>query len=211
MRIENQKGSESIDDIAIECARASELSVFLREEIYILLERNMRAMYEQNWSWDDSVKRSELEHPSSRFLLAILPRGKDTSVRRRTRHSGSDPCLIGFIMWRFEDYDALPDDPVSRPLENTMEVAYCYEMQINAAHRGRGIGSQLLQLLEAIAWRTHMRKVVLTVFKDNLNARKFYTKCKYVMDATSPSDDPDDPYRAVIMSKSNREQPALSS
>ena len=123
---EYDKGSEAIKDITVKSARASELSPFLREEIYILLEKNMRAMYEQNWSWDASIKRSELDHPSSRFLLALIPRGNNTSVRRKTRHSGCDPCLVGFIMWRFEDYDALPNDPVGHLREDTMEVAYWY-------------------------------------------------------------------------------------
>lgn len=29
-------------------------------------------------------------------------------------------------MWRFEDYDALPDDPTTPDGEDTMEVAYWY-------------------------------------------------------------------------------------
>lgn len=48
-----------------------------------------------------------------------------------------------------------------------------------------------------------MRKVVLTVFKNNTDARTFYTKCGYSFDATSPSDDPSDLYRAVILRKVN--------
>ena len=74
-------------------------------------------------------------------------------------------------------------------------------MQVNASHRGHGLGSWLLHSLEVLAWQTSMRKVVLTVFKNNAQARRFYTKCGYSFDTTSPSDDPRDPYRAVILSK----------
>lgn len=74
-------------------------------------------------------------------------------------------------------------------------------MQVDAKHRGHGLGSWLLHALEILAWQTSMHKVVLTVFKNNTPARRFYTKCGYSFDATSPSDDPSDPYRAVILSK----------
>ena len=76
-------------------------------------------------------------------------------------------------------------------------------MQVDALYCRHGQGSQLLRCLEDFAWRTSMRKVVLTVFKNNTDARTFYTKCGYSFDATSPSDDPSDLYRAVILRKVN--------
>lgn len=70
-----------------------------------------------------------------------------------------------------------------------------------APYRRLKLGSWLLSLLEAVAWQASMRKVMLTVFKQNIDARAFYTKCSYHLDATSPTDDPSDEYRCVIMSK----------
>lgn len=107
-------------------ARPSELSVTMKEQIFALLEQNMRPLYEENWSWDSRAKQQELDDTASRFLIAIPASAASNSVRRTTRHSPSDPPLLGFIMWRFEDYDALPDDPTTPRGEDTMEVAYWY-------------------------------------------------------------------------------------
>lgn len=72
-----------------------------------------------------------------------------------------------------------------------------------APYRRLKLGSWLLSLLEVVAWQASMRKVMLTVFKQNIEARAFYTKCSYHLDATSPTDDPSDEYRCVIMSKAS--------
>lgn len=98
----------------------------MKERIFALLEHNMRHLYEENWSWDDRVKQQELDDATSRFLIAIPASAASNGVRRTTRRNASDPPLFGFIMWRFEDYDALPDDPTTPDGEDTMEVAYWY-------------------------------------------------------------------------------------
>lgn len=115
--------------IRVIIARPSELSFLMKDKIFQLLERNMRELYEENWTWDPRAKRAELENSTSRFLLATSTSSQPTSVRRTTRHSATEPTLMGFIMWRFEDYDAVADDVTCPPGEEFMEVAYWYVLQ----------------------------------------------------------------------------------
>ena len=52
-------------------ASASEIARDMHERIFELLEQNMKALYDETSSWDPWLKRDELLHPKSRFLLAF--------------------------------------------------------------------------------------------------------------------------------------------
>ncbi|WFD29214.1 hypothetical protein MSPP1_000220 [Malassezia sp. CBS 17886] len=182
--------------IQLVVARASELPADMYEQAYALFADNMQGMYERACVWDPAAKHAELGDSSSRYLLAVS--GGDVRCAKRQsprlRTPGA-PRLLGFAMWRF-DVD---------PLDNCgaqVAVAYwcvgavrathracSYELQVQSAMHGRGLGSLLLARLERIAARTHMAKVMLTVFLANAPARAFYRKQRYVVDATSPADD----------------------
>jgi GNAT superfamily N-acetyltransferase len=111
------------------------------------------------WGWNDRDKWQELTDETSCFLLA------------RDAVSGS---LVGFVSFRFD-------------LDEGVEVLYCYEIHLCAEVRNKGLGKFLMQTLELIAHRTHMSKVMLTVFKENtLSSRFFREKMKYREDETSP-------------------------
>lgn len=106
----------------------------MKDQIYALLESNMRAMYETYSEWNAVEKRTELEDPVSRFLL-VVPKSYDArTTRRTTRHSATTvPPLLGYVMWRYETYDALAHDSVAVPGEDQMEVAYWYAASSDAA------------------------------------------------------------------------------
>lgn len=180
----------------------------MHERIFALLEANMRGMYEISGTWDASFKRMELQHPKSRYLLAL--HGDDVPHRRSRRIHGHtrEPILQGFVMWRYDTDDTTPDDPFS--LGTVAPVAYwyvtymltfSYELQVADAWQGQGIGAQLLRTLEHLAWHAHMRKTMLTVFRINQRARSFYASHGYVTDATSPSNDDDEGHHYVILCK----------
>jgi ribosomal protein S18 acetylase RimI-like enzyme len=53
-------------------------------------------------------------------------------------------------------------------------LKYSYELQLEALERGKGLGSFMMQCLEAIAISNKMQKVVLTVLKHNPMALSFF-------------------------------------
>lgn len=65
-------------------------------------------------------------------------------------------------------------------------VLYIYELQVVEGERGRGLGSSLLRRLEDIAINSDL-PIMLTCFKANVDAMRFYTKAGYSIDEISPS------------------------
>lgn len=79
------------------------------------------------------------------------------------------------------------DDPIARPGEEEIEVAYCYELQVRPDLHRAGLGGVMMAILERIASANRMRKVMLTVFTDNERAMRFYQRLGYTVDRISPS------------------------
>lgn len=68
-------------------------------------------------------------------------------------------------------------------------VLYCYELQVSEGHRGGGLGSRLLGMLEEEARRRLRRPIVmLTCFARNTAALRFYHRHGYRPDPISPSE-----------------------
>ncbi|KAJ3045777.1 hypothetical protein HDV00_007903 [Rhizophlyctis rosea] len=62
------------------------------------------------------------------------------------------------------EYEDIDDE------EKKIAVIYCYELQLEPSVRGIGLGSYLMKLAESVGLEWGMRKVVLTVFKSNVEA-----------------------------------------
>jgi len=163
--------------MTLECRTAQNSSEDERTIVFDLTKKNMQELYEKsNWGWKDKDKYMELTDEKSWYLLA-----KD-----------SENKIVGISHFRFDlDFD----DP----------VLYCYEIQLEEQVRGKGLGKFMIQILELMAFRAKMNKIMVTVFKDNTEAVKFFTNMKYVTDETSPRYyDPMHPdnYDYEILSKS---------
>lgn len=70
--------------------------------------------------------------------------------------------------------------------EDGKEVVYCYEIHLAAAARGRGLGALLMNRMEDIGRSVGVEKAMLTVFRSNVVACRFYEKVGYVLDDYSP-------------------------
>ncbi|KAF6023721.1 NAA40 [Bugula neritina] len=108
--------------------------------------------------WKDKEKRAELLEDTAQYLVA--------------KQEGEP---VAFCHFRFDmDFD--------------LAVLYCYEIQLEEKVQRKGLGRFLMQLMELMAFKTQMRKVVLTVFHDNKAAMSFYkSRLNYGVDETSPS------------------------
>ncbi len=79
-----------------------------------------------------------------------------------------------------------------------------YELQAEPECRRKGLGRFMLQVLELLAFRAGLTKVILTVFKHNEAARAFFRSCSYTLDETSPEETLLDSYDYEILSKFNK-------
>lgn len=121
--------------------------------------------------WNAQSKEDELFDTLSRFLI----------VRKN-----DDKSIVAFTMWRFDQEFCDSDDPVARKGKRKIEVVYCYEIQVYPPFRQFGLGKFMMNRLETLAKKTKMRKVMLTVFKSNTNARQFYDRLGFKVEYSTP-------------------------
>lgn len=70
--------------------------------------------------------------------------------------------------------------------EDGKEVIYCYEIHLLPTARGRKLGKLLMGHMEQIGRLVGLEKAMLTVFKSNETARRFYNVLGYSVDEYSP-------------------------
>ncbi|KAF9916462.1 N-alpha-acetyltransferase 40 [Lobosporangium transversale] len=115
-----------------------------------LVESNMKELYmksKDGWCRED--KEEEMQDAISRYLI--------------TYHNNQP---VGMIHFQFVEEETMVD--------RDAEVVYCFEIQVVPEYQRRGIGAYLIGLLELIGKATQMEKIMLTVFKANKDAIKFY-------------------------------------
>ena len=133
-----------------------------------LTKANMTQFYNAcpGWSWSDRRKKAELRHGKARFLVAIAAE-QSAMVGGHIRHP------IGFIHMRYE-------------IERDKPVLYIYEFQVEPDYQGLGLGQSMLTWVEALARHLNLRSLMLTVFKANVAAFRFYQKAGFTLDQDSP-------------------------
>jgi N-alpha-acetyltransferase 40 len=163
--------SSSTKTLSLTYAPSRKISDSQLNECLDLFRTNMAELYEaSSWGLDMEEKAHELRHDKARFLLL---------VNNDTDDDGSKKKLAAFVHFRFEYDDE--DSP-------TCAVLYVYEIQIDGTYRRHGIGCRLMRIVEAIAAKEEMSKTVLTVFRTNQGAMRFYRKLGYAIDDSNPSD-----------------------
>ncbi|XP_050510510.1 N-alpha-acetyltransferase 40 [Diabrotica virgifera virgifera] len=155
--------------------KAVDLDQNVKDWAFNLTKKNMQLKYEQcTWGWSDSKKVEELTDEAAWYLVA----------------KSSDGTLLGFSHFRFD-------------MDEGIEVLYCYELQLDSSFQRKGLGKFMMQVLELIAFKNTMKKVVLTVLKNNQYS-KFFKALNYELDESSPLDDEEDSYPYEILSKVNK-------
>ena len=176
------------DGCGVSFAASGALGADARDEIFALLSGNMRAQYEaSDWGWDAKEKRGELGDGGARFAVA---------------RDAATGALAAFVHFRFEPDD--DDEPKRAAL-------YVREIQVAASARGKGLGKRLMSLLHIVAAGLDLDCVMLTVFKANAGAKRFYLdKLKYAVDADDPANFGDDAACYTILSRPLPRRPALA-
>ncbi|POM67026.1 N-acetyltransferase [Phytophthora palmivora] len=161
-------------DVSIRGAQSNCLSEATRESIVALFEGNMKTLYQaSDWGYDAAAKHAELFETEARYLLVY-----------------DAESLVGFAHFRFVEDDGA-------------FVLYLYEVQLATTAQRHGLGKFLMQLLLLVARKHEMELMVLTVFKHNTGAMRFYReRLGFEIDETSPSACGDDSQDYEILSKS---------
>jgi len=158
--------------LSISCCKADDLDPETKNFVFDITKANMKDMWDakaakdkengyekSDWGWDDKAKKDEMYDGMARYLIA------------RTE----DGTPVAMTHFRFD-------------MECDDEVLYCYEIQMAEEFRRKGLGKFLMQVLELMAFKTSMMKVMLTCFKDNKPAQDFFRGLKYTVDETSPQE-----------------------
>ncbi|GAA6047257.1 hypothetical protein JCM3770_001852 [Rhodotorula araucariae] len=149
------------------------LPLSIKDWAWDLFERNMRSFYEATEEgYNAAEKRAELFHPDSRFLV-LFPSAPSSTA--------PPPTPLGCCIFRFDTEETASEDD-----EELCDVAYCYELQVEAATQGKGVGRVLMDALDRLAGAFKMDKTMLTVFKANRPAILFYEKLGYTEDEIDP-------------------------
>lgn len=171
--------------VTLETKRVDDLDKDTVNWIFQLTSSNMKTLYEQSdWGWSDREKREELTDSRAWYLLARTLEG----------------VPVAFSHFRFD-------------LEEGDEVLYCYEIQLEKQVRRKGLGKFMMQILELMAHRYDMLKVMLTTFKHNSEAHNFFrTKLKYEVDEISPEPSMyEEDFSYIILSKTIPKKSASAS
>lgn len=149
-------------NLSIECKKRKDLDEKTLMWAFELTRFYMAAVYDEcGWGWRDKDKLNELKEDESTFLIA--------------RDENSAP--VAFVHFRFD-------------LDYGLPVVYCYEIHLEKEVQRKGLGVFLMQILQLLAIKNCLFKVVATVITANDISMKFFMeKLKFLEDDTSPDDE----------------------
>lgn len=157
--------SESLDYI-LDIYTADSIPNADFEACFKLIELTSSNAYTgSSFGWSPSKKIKEMQLPDMRYM--ILRRGP------REVSEGGSAQPLGFLSFMVT-------------YEDGKEVLYCYEIHLSPDVQGQGLGEQMMRRFASIGSRIGLEKAMLTVFKSNTQAVRFYDKLGYVEDEFSP-------------------------
>lgn len=71
-------------------------------------------------------------------------------------------------------------------IEDDYFVAYIYEIHISQNLQGKGVGAWMMDVVEGVGKRAGCHKAMLTVWRSNEGARRFYERLGWGEDEFSP-------------------------
>lgn len=72
-------------------------------------------------------------------------------------------------------------------MEDGYFVVYIYEIHLSRKLQGKGTGAWLMEMVEGVGKRAGCQKAMLTVWRSNKGARRFYERLGWGEDKFSPS------------------------
>ncbi|KAK0516464.1 hypothetical protein JMJ35_001067 [Cladonia borealis] len=115
--------------------------------------------------WSAAKKWKEMRLPDLRYI--VLKQEKDDKGRDGISE------VEGFLSFMLT-------------YEDGYEVIYCYEIHLSPQLQGTGLGKMLMAMMKEVGKKARVEKAMLTVFKANKAAMRFYERLGYEEDEYSP-------------------------
>ncbi|KFX90136.1 hypothetical protein O988_08333 [Pseudogymnoascus sp. VKM F-3808] len=156
------------EEYTIELQNSSDLS---RDELtacFSLVEESSKGDYSASKEgWKPAAKRREMRLLELKYLLVRSTGAHDVG---RERKAGDIEAFVSFMP----------------TIEDEQEVLYVYEIHLAPTLRRSGLGRQLMMLVEGVAQKIGVEKVMLSCFTRNVIAKGFYEGIGYEKDEYSP-------------------------
>lgn len=182
----------------VEIYSAATISAADLEACLDLIEETSSEAYSASPAgWSRTKKRKEMKLPDMKYLiLRDTPNSSDSSGQVPGENNDVDDNNASSPSPKESD-ESIPSSGTGSPnvlgflsfmvtYEDGKEVVYCYEIHLSPAARGRGVGRLLMGQMEGIGRAVGLEKSMLTVFKSNEIARRFYERLGYEVDEYSP-------------------------
>ncbi|KAF7165490.1 hypothetical protein CNMCM5623_009612 [Aspergillus felis] len=139
-----------------------------------LVEQTSADAYRASSSgWSAARKRKEMRLPDMKYL-----------IHRRSRSGSPEVTIADGISFQRGEILAFLSFMVT--YEDGKEVIYCYEVHVAPKAQRLGIGMHLMMLLRSIGLKIGLEKAMLTCFRSNHRALRFYKSIGYKVDENSP-------------------------
>ncbi|KAL9616290.1 MAG: hypothetical protein Q9160_008830 [Pyrenula sp. 1 TL-2023] len=155
-----------------------------------LIAHTSKEDYESSsMGWSPTKKRKEMRLPDLKYLLLVAhPRegSEEPQEASKDHHITDDPRNVnnshGLNHYKIGGFFSLMPT-----YEDGRAVSYIYEIHVEPALQGTGLGHILMKIAESISKNvTRLEKMMLTVFRSNERARRFYEKLEWELDENSP-------------------------
>lgn len=178
-------GTSSCGCVQLQRYTAAQLSCANAKECLDLIQETSKGDYvTSSMGWSRRKKAEEMRLPDLRYVLlrSADPPLEDSDLSEGAGRGGQEKEekkrdtageLLGFMSFMLT-------------YEDGIEVIYLYEIHLRESLRGCDVGARLIATLEAAGRATRMRKVMLTVFRANKAALRFYDRLGYAVDDFSP-------------------------
>ncbi|OJJ44605.1 hypothetical protein ASPZODRAFT_27259 [Penicilliopsis zonata CBS 506.65] len=165
--------NEREEDYRTEIYTSETLPGEIFEKCFRLIESTSSKTYlDSSIGWSPLKKRKEMKLPDMRYII-LQPHSQDTSSLTDGLSEKDNDCDFGFLSFMVT-------------YEDGQDVLYCYEIHLSPAAQGKGLGEMLMKTYEDIGQRIGLKKCMLTVFRVNEGARRFYARLGYGVDEYSP-------------------------
>ncbi|KFY41126.1 hypothetical protein V494_03189 [Pseudogymnoascus sp. VKM F-4513 (FW-928)] len=152
----------------IELQNSSDLT---RDELgacFSLVEESSKDDYSASkQGWKPAAKRREMRLLELKYLLVRSTKSRDGGEGGK---GGDIEAFVSFMP----------------TIEDEQEVLYVYEIHLAPSMRRSGLGRRLMMLVEGVAGRIGVEKVMLSCFTRNAIAKGFYEGIGYEKDEYSP-------------------------
>ncbi|EER45175.1 GNAT family acetyltransferase Nat4 [Histoplasma capsulatum H143] len=179
-------GQELYETYSLEIHSSTSISKTDLESCFLLVKLTSSEMYKHSTTgWSPAKKKNEMKLLDMRYMLLV----------RNTTPTTCPPATESVSLIHMDEKSQTPETG-RRELggflsfmvtyEDEIEVLYCYEIHLAPELQHRGLGKILLGYYEEIGRNIGLQKTMLTVFKANGSAIRFYERLGYAEDEFSP-------------------------